>query len=80
MSDICDFIDQMASPALSSLSSLPVDSKNATNDEPCDTPSEAILINCDLGKLCAPTIIIAYLMRKLGVQRAEALYFVQSKQ
>jgi hypothetical protein len=80
MSDICDFIDQMASPALSSLSSLPVDHKNATNDEPCGAPSEAILVHCDLGISRSPTIVVAYLMRKLRIQKVDVLNFVQSKQ
>ena len=80
MSDICDFIDQMASPALSSLSSLPVDHKNATSDERRGVPPEAILIHCDLGISRLPTIVVAYLMRKLRIQRVDVLNFVQSKQ
>ncbi|KAJ5562828.1 dual specificity phosphatase Yvh1 [Penicillium sp. DV-2018c] len=79
MSDICDFIDQMASPALSSLSSLPVDHKDTTNDEPGDA-SSGILIHCDLGISRSPTIIVAYLMRKLRIQKVDVLNFVQSKQ
>ncbi|KAJ6188241.1 hypothetical protein N7519_003149 [Penicillium mononematosum] len=43
-------------------------------------PSEAILIHCDLGISRSPTIIIAYLMRKLKIQQADVLRFVQSKQ
>lgn len=39
----------MASPALSSLSSLPIDHKHTTNDELCGASSEAILTHCDLG-------------------------------
>ncbi|KAJ5415828.1 dual specificity phosphatase Yvh1 [Penicillium sp. CMV-2018d] len=80
MSDICDFIEQMASPALSSLSSLSVDHENTTNDEPSGVLPEAILIHCDLGISRSPTIIVAYLMRKLRVQRLDVLNFVQSKQ
>lgn len=79
MSDICDFIDQMASPALSSLSSLPVE-HNHDADMPCGPPPEAILIHCDLGISRSPAIIVAYLMRKLCMQQADVLIFVQSKQ
>ncbi|KAJ6003900.1 dual specificity phosphatase Yvh1 [Penicillium herquei] len=80
MSGICDFIDQMASPALSSLSSLPVEHKHDTNYGPGGAPPEAILIHCDLGISRSPTVIIAYLMRKLCMQHADVLKFVQSKQ
>ncbi|KAJ5706774.1 dual specificity phosphatase Yvh1 [Penicillium malachiteum] len=80
MSDSCDFIDQMASPALSSLSSLTFEHKQNTIDRPGGVPPEAILIHCDLGISRSPTIIIAYLMRKFCMQQAEVLEFVQSKQ
>lgn len=80
MSDICDFIDQMASPTLSSLSSLPINHKHTMDDEPHGAPSEAILIHCDLGISRSPTIIVAYLMRKLHIPKVEVLNFVQSKQ
>jgi dual specificity phosphatase 12 len=80
MSDICNFIDQMASPALSSLVHLPDEHNHETNDEPHGEPSEAVLIHCDLGISRSPTIIVAYLMRKLKIQQADVLRFVQSKQ
>lgn len=41
---------------------------------------EAILIHCDLGISRSPTIIIAYLTRKLRIPRMETLEFVKSKQ
>jgi hypothetical protein len=80
MSDICDSIDQMASPVLSSLSSLPIEHKHDTNDKPCRAPPEAILTHCDLGISRSPTIIVAHIMRKLCVQQADVLKYVQSKQ
>ena len=80
MKDICDFIDPMASPALASLISLPVERERETSDEQRDAASEAILIHCDLGISRSPTVIIAYLMRKLNMKQADVLQFVQSKQ
>lgn len=78
MSDICDLMDQMASPALSSLLSLLIECRNETND--AVPPSKAISIHCDLGISRSPTIKIAYLMRKLNMQQADVLEFDQSKQ
>lgn len=75
MSDTCEFIDQLAFPALSSLSYLPVDNELETDDKP-----EAIMIHCDLGISRSPTIIVAYLMRKLRIPAIEVLEFVKSKQ
>ncbi|KAN0070020.1 putative dual specificity phosphatase [Elaphomyces granulatus] len=80
MSDICDFIDQMASPALQSSSTLPVKHEHGFSDNPCGARSEAILIHCSMGRSRSPTIIIAYLMRKYGAKREDVLAFVQSKQ
>ncbi|KAK2754663.1 hypothetical protein FQN54_006796 [Arachnomyces sp. PD_36] len=89
MSDICDFIDQMASSVLRSSSTLPVElghgssdkpREHESSDQPRDTRSEAILVHCDLGISRSPTIIIAYLMRKYGTKRENVLTFVQSRQ
>ncbi|KAJ6177732.1 dual specificity protein phosphatase 5 [Penicillium mononematosum] len=43
MSDTCDFIEQLASPDLSSLTSLPID-----DDHTKDNKLEAIMVHCDL--------------------------------
>ncbi|KAJ6007538.1 dual specificity phosphatase Yvh1 [Penicillium herquei] len=80
MSDICDFIDQMASPALLSLSSLTVENEYDEDNGSHGVPSEAILVHCDLGISRAPAIIIAYIMRKLCMPQADVLRFIQSKQ
>lgn len=87
MSDICDFIDQMASPALRESDTLPVVHGPEPEPEPVlsDTPrdagrSEAIMIHCDLGISRSPTVIIAYLIRKYGMKREGVQAFVQTKQ
>lgn len=87
MSDICDFIDQMASPALREPDTLPVVHGPEPEPEPVlsDTPrdaghSEAIMIHCDLGISRSPTVSIAYLMRKYGMKREGVQAFVQTKQ
>lgn len=79
ISGICDFIDQMTSTELGLLSSLS-DEDGLETGGPDGTPSGAILVHCDLGISRSPTIIVAYLMRKLGMQRADVVSFVQSKQ
>ncbi|KAJ5332790.1 Dual specificity protein phosphatase 1B [Penicillium brevicompactum] len=80
MKDICDMIDEMASPALPSLRPLPVKCDDGIIDERHGAALEAILIHCDLGISRSPTVIIAYLMRKLNMSQADVLPFVQSKQ
>lgn len=71
-------MDEMASPALKSLSSLPDDEHDTVDT--LDAPSKAILIHCEIGISRSPTIIIAYLMRKFRAQKDDVLEFVQSKQ
>lgn len=85
MSDICDFIDQMASPALRESVTLPVDHGHELEPVLSDAARdagrpEAIMIHCDLGISRSPTVIIAYLMRKYGMKREEVQAFVQTKQ
>lgn len=74
MSNTCDFIDKLASPAPSSLSSLSIDNKPVTDDKP-----ETILVHYDLSISHSPTIIIAYPMRKLRIPPIDASEFVKSK-
>jgi hypothetical protein len=57
MSNICDSIDRMASTALSSLTSLPTECENKSNDELDNTPSNAILIHCEFAILRSSTIL-----------------------
>ncbi|KAJ5611825.1 dual specificity phosphatase [Penicillium herquei] len=99
MSDICDFIDKMACPELSFLSSvsIPVTGEQApvrdasestvvdapgtpTSSAPAPNPTAAVLIHCAAGKSRSPTIVIAYLMRKLRIPFNDAIKFVKSKQ
>ncbi|EAW14957.1 dual specificity protein phosphatase family protein [Aspergillus clavatus NRRL 1] len=77
LDNICEFIDQMASPALLSSRSLHIQHKY---EEPASDPPAAILIHCDVGISRSPTIIIAYLMRKYDMKREEITAFVRSKQ
>ncbi|CAG8918245.1 unnamed protein product [Penicillium salamii] len=80
MSDICEFINRMAAPALFCLHSLPVECGFELNDERPDLPSKTILSHCELGISRSPTIIIANLMRKLNIQQADAFDLVRQKQ
>lgn len=83
MSDICDFIERMASPALRESDTLPVE--HGLEPVLSDTSrhaglSEAIMIHCGLGISRSPAVIIAYLMRKYGMKREDVQAFVQTKQ
>ncbi|KAE8317008.1 dual specificity phosphatase [Aspergillus transmontanensis] len=80
MSDICDFIEQMAPPALRASSTLPGEQEHVLGGESLNARPGAVLVHCDMGISRSPTVIIAYLMRKYGIDREDALTFVQSKQ
>ncbi|KAF9892245.1 hypothetical protein FE257_002022 [Aspergillus nanangensis] len=83
LENICDFIDQVASPTLLSSYSLSTHPDNGSYGEMLNGStdiSNAIIIHCDLGISRSPTFIIAYLMRKYGMKRDEVTAFVQSKQ
>ncbi|KAF2021996.1 phosphatases II [Aaosphaeria arxii CBS 175.79] len=71
MSDICDFIDQMAPPALQ-LSPCPFFSALP--------PSHSILVHCEAGRSRSPCIILAYLMRKYSMSYKDAVGFTEIKQ
>lgn len=68
MSDICDFVDQIAPPALRLSSSLQFSSDQ--------TPTDSILVHCRAGRSRSPAVIIAYLMRKYRITYEDALKFV----
>ncbi|KNG82701.1 putative dual specificity phosphatase Yvh1 [Aspergillus nomiae NRRL 13137] len=80
MSDTCDFIEQMASPALRSSSTLPKAEEHELSDDSRTARPGAVLVHCVLGISRSPTMIIAYLMRKYGIKREDALAFVMTKQ
>jgi hypothetical protein len=81
LSEICDFIDDMASSALRALATLPATTESLSNEalEP-QKLQKAILIHCDLGVSRSPTVIIAYLMRKVNAKLDDVLAFVQARQ
>ncbi|KAK6813421.1 hypothetical protein RU639_011243 [Aspergillus parasiticus] len=78
--DICDFIEQMASSALQASTTLPGEQEHVLGSESLNARPGAVLVHCDMGISRSPTVIIAYLMRKYGIDREDALTFVQSKQ
>ncbi|GAD95515.1 dual specificity phosphatase Yvh1, putative [Paecilomyces variotii No. 5] len=80
MNDICDFIDEMASPFLQSSSTLPIEHEHELHSKSHDGSSGALLVHCDRARSRSPTIVIAYLMRKYSATLGDALKFVQSKQ
>ncbi|KAE8151830.1 dual specificity phosphatase [Aspergillus avenaceus] len=77
MAGICDFIDAVASPVLLS-GGLSGEERVECEGGDADA-SGAVLVHCDLGISRSPTVIIAYLMRKYGLKREDALGLVRSK-
>ncbi|KAF2178255.1 dual specificity phosphatase, partial [Zopfia rhizophila CBS 207.26] len=71
MSDICDFIDRVASLALQKSSSLQFLS--------AIPPLGSILVHCIAGRSRSPAVIIGYLMRKYRIQYEDTIEFVRTK-
>lgn len=68
MADICDFIESRLQPLQ--------DSDGDSDDEP---RTGGVLVHCDQGVSRAPTVVIAYLMRKHGKKLDEVLNEVEKR-
>lgn len=86
MSDICDFIDQMASPVLRQSSSpqspslqSPSLQSSSLQFSSAPNPTDSVLVHCRAGRSRSPTVIIAYLMRKYHITYEDTLKFVRTK-
>ncbi|PWY95016.1 phosphatases II [Aspergillus sclerotioniger CBS 115572] len=89
MSEICEFIDEMACPELRACTTLPNTNKDVDEKAVVTGPAEpetnvsgewGVLVHCDFGRSRSATIIIAYLMRKFKISVDEALGFVLARQ